>query len=381
MTQIRTIDSIGKIDAAAWDACAGVDNPFLLHGFLLALEQSGSAAKRSGWQACHLLAEDAGGKLVAAAPLYVKSHSYGEYVFDWGWAEAWQRSGRDYYPKLQCAVPFTPATGQRLLVRPGQEADRLRCALAAAMVQIVERAQLSGAHITFLSEAEAGLLADQGWMLRIGEQFHWQNDGYRSFDDFLGALSSRKRKAIRKERERANQQDITLHCLTGDQLRPEHCDAFYRFYLDTVERKWAQAYLSRDFFSRLSGPLAERVVLIMARQQDRWVAGALNFLGTDTLYGRNWGALGEFRTLHFEMCYYRAIDFAIERGLQRVEAGAQGEHKISRGYLPVPTYSVHWIREKPFKDAVAQFVARERSAMLQQIEALKGQSPFRQDTE
>jgi predicted N-acyltransferase len=379
---LRTIDSLDKIDADLWDRCAGPDNPFLLHGFLHAMEKSGSAAARSGWQASHLLVEDQTDGLVAAAPLYLKSHSYGEYVFDWGWAEAWQRSGRDYYPKLQSAVPFTPASGRRLLVRPDQDAQALGRVLAGAMSEMVSRFELSSAHITFLTETEARDLAGEGWLLRIGEQFHWHNEGYRSFDDFLAALSSRKRKAIRKEREKAQGLGVSIQCLTGADLRPEHWDAFYRFYLDTVEKKWAQAYLTRDFFDRLTGPLADRVVLMLAKQEGNWVAGALNFLGSDTLFGRNWGSLGDFRMLHFEMCYYRAIDFAIERGLKKVEAGAQGEHKISRGYLPVPTYSVHWIREASFKDAVANFVARERAAMLQQIAAQSEQSPYRQnDTE
>lgn len=375
---LRSIDSIEKIDAAAWDRCAGGDNPFLLHGFLRAMERSGSANKRSGWAASHLLIEDRNQALVAAAPLYLKSHSYGEYVFDWGWAEAWQRSGRDYYPKLQSAVPFTPASGRRLLVRGDQDELELGRLLGRGMEELVARYDLSSAHITFLTEAEARDLAEQGWLLRIGEQYHWHNQGYRHFDDFLAALSSRKRKAIRKEREKAQSMGVTIHCLTGDQLKPAHWDAFYRFYLDTVEKKWAQAYLTREFFDLLTGPTAERVVLMLAEKDENYVAGALNFLVSDTLFGRDWGALGDFRFLHFEMCYYRAIDFAIERGLKKVEAGAQGEHKISRGYLPVPTYSVHWIREPNFKKAVADFLARERAAMLKQIEFQTEQSPYRQ---
>jgi predicted N-acyltransferase len=378
---LRTIESIAKIDAASWDRCAGADNPFLLHAFLQALESSGSAAAESGWQPSHLLVEDRRGSLLAAAPLYVKSHSYGEYVFDWGWAEAWQRAGRDYYPKLQSAVPFTPASGRRLLVRPGQDRAALSALLAGAMAEIAERHRLSSAHITFLTEEEALALQAQGWLLRVGEQFHWQNQGYRAFDDFLAALSSRKRKAIRKEREKARQLGVAIHCLTGGDLRPAHWDAFYRFYLDTVEKKWGQAYLTRAFFEQMTGALAERVVLMLAEQDGHWVAGALNFLGNDTLFGRNWGSLGDFRFLHFELCYYRAIDFAIERGLARVEAGAQGEHKISRGYLPVPTYSVHWIREAPFREAVADFLRRERFAMRHHMAAQMAQSPFRQEEE
>jgi predicted N-acyltransferase len=374
---LRTVDRISSVDPAAWDACAGSDNPFLLHGFLSAMEESGSANTRSGWQPAHLLVENPAKELLAAAPLYVKSHSYGEYVFDWGWAEAWQNAGRNYYPKLQSAVPFTPATGRRLLVRPDQDPLALTELLGDAMIGIADRNKLSSAHITFLTEEEARTLADHGWMLRIGEQYHWHNQGYRTFEDFLAALSSRKRKAIRKERERANQHGLEIHCLSGADLKPAHWDAFYRFYRDTSDRKWGQAYLTRDFFDRLTGPLAERIMLVMAEQDGHWVAGALNFIGDDILFGRNWGSIGEFRFLHFEMCYYRAIDFAIERGLQKVEAGAQGEHKISRGYLPVPTYSVHWIREKPLRDAVAGFLERERIAMLRQIELQAEEGPYR----
>lgn len=377
---LRSVDAIAKVDPAAWDSCAGEGNPFLLHGFLNAMEESGSAAARSGWQPTHLLVE-AAGELLAAAPLYVKNHSYGEYVFDWGWAEAWHNAGRRYYPKLQCSVPFTPASGRRLLVRPDQDAAAMEAILAEAMTAVVADNKLSSAHVTFLTEEEALNLAARGWMLRIGEQFHWHNQGYESFDDFLAALSSRKRKAIKKERERANALDARIHCLTGADLKPAHWDAFYSFYLDTVEKKWAQAYLTRGFFDRLTGPLAERVMLVMAEQDGRWVAGALNFIGSDTLFGRNWGALGEFRYLHFEMCYYRAIDFAIERGLAKVEAGAQGEHKISRGYLPVPTYSVHWIREKPLRDAVSHFLERERPVIQRQIALQAEEGPYRKGGE
>jgi predicted N-acyltransferase len=376
---LRSIGSIAHIDEAAWDACAGSGNPFLLHGFLRAMEESGSASAKSGWRPAHLLVENQAKELLAAAPLYVKSHSYGEYVFDWGWAEAWHNAGRNYYPKLQSAVPFTPATGRRLLVRPDQDLAGLSEILGDAMIGIAERNQLSSAHITFLTEDEANLLAARGWMLRIGEQYHWHNRGYRTFDDFLAALSSRKRKAIRKERERASALDVKIRCLSGDDLKPAHWDAFYRFYLDTTEKKWGQSYLTRDFFHRITGPLAERVMLVMAEQDGHWVAGALNFIGDDALFGRNWGSIGDFRFLHFEMCYYRAIDFAIERGLTKVEAGAQGDHKISRGYLPVPTYSVHWIREAPLRNAVAQFLEREKIAMLRQIEMQAEEGPYRQE--
>jgi hypothetical protein len=377
---IRTIDRVDRIPAAAWDACAGGNNPFCSHAFLLAAEKSQSAAAETGWAPQHLLVEDPKGDLLACAPLYVKSHSYGEYVFDWAWADAWRRAGRRYYPKLQCAIPFTPVTGPRLLVRPGLEGLGLEEALADAMVAVAERAKLSSVHITFATEAEARRLADHGWLLRMGQQYHWENDGYASFDDFLGALSSRKRKAIRKERERANALGLTIHTLTGDELTAAHWDAFYRFYLGTVDKKWANAYLTRDFFARLGTAMAERIVLVMAAENGRWVAGALNLRGDDCLYGRNWGAAGEFPFLHFEMCYYRAIDFAIAHGLKRVEAGAQGEHKISRGYLPQPTWSVHWIRDASFRRAIAHYLDEERVAVAESIRDMSEAGPFARDS-
>lgn len=375
---VRGIPSIDDVAAADWDACAGPDNPFCSHAFLAAMENSGSADAASGWSPRHLLVERPEGGLLACAPLYVKSHSYGEYVFDWGWADAWHRAGGRYYPKLQCAIPFTPVPGSRLLVHPAWRGHGIEGVLADAMTGLVERAKLSSAHVTFSTEAEAKGLAGRGWLLRMGEQYHWPNQGYRDFTDFLDALSSRKRKSIRKERERAAGLGVTIHTLTGSDLKPVHWDAFHRFYLDTIEKKWSNAYLTRDFFERLGANMADRVVLIMAEQQGRWVAGALNLLGTDTLYGRNWGADGDFRYLHFEMCYYRAIDFAIARGLKRVEAGAQGEHKISRGYLPVPTWSAHWIAHPAFRRAVADFLDQERPRIAESIRELSDGGPYRQ---
>jgi hypothetical protein len=374
---LRSEGKIAAIPAAEWDGCAGAGNPFVGHAFLSALEESGSASDASGWTPNHLLIETAEGRLLACAPLYVKSHSFGEYVFDWSWAEAWQRAGRDYYPKLQCAVPFTPVSGPRLLIRPGAEGMGLERVLAEAMTGLCDQAALSSAHVTFPTEAEARGLEGQGWLLRIGEQYHWPNRGYASFDDFLGALSSRKRKTLRKERQQAAGLGVTIQTLSGDDIKPRHWDAFHRFYLDTVSKKWGQAYLNREFFARLGASLAERVALVIAEDNGRMVAGALNLIGDDALYGRNWGALGEYRFLHFEMCYYRAIDFAIARGLARVEAGAQGEHKVSRGYLPVPTYSAHWIREAPLRRAVAQFLTRERQDVAASIRALTEASPYR----
>lgn len=374
---IRSVGGIADIAAEAWDACAGADNPFCSHAFLLAAEKSGAADADSGWQPCHLVAEDPGGRVIACAPLYAKGHSYGEYVFDWGWADAWRRAGGRYYPKLQCSIPFTPVTGPRLMVRPEWRGLGLDEALADAMSQLTQRSKLSSVHVTFCTEQEAKALADRGWLLRMGEQYHWSNAGYQSFDDFLAALSSRKRKAIRKEREQADALGVTIHCLTGRAVTAEHWDAFYGFYLDTADKKWGHAYLTRDFFHRLGATMADKVVLFMAEQHGQWVAGALNLLGSDTLYGRNWGSTGEFRFLHFEMCYYRAIDFAIARGLKRVEAGAQGEHKVSRGYLPVATWSAHWIRDPAFRRAVAQFLTDERQAVAASIEELTETGPYR----
>lgn len=377
---IRVTDSLKAVPAASWDACAGSANPFVSHAFLSAMEESGSACPDSGWSPHHLLAEDGEGRLLACAPLYLKTHSYGEYVFDWGWAEAWQRAGKAYYPKLQCAVPFTPATGPRLLIHPdAPDAPALLKALAGAMAALVSRAGLSSAHITFLPESQAMALAGDDWLLRTGMQYHWHNRGYGSFDDFLGDLSSRKRKSIRKEREQASRLGLSVRALRGDDIKPHHWQAFYRFYLDTVEKKWAHAYLTHDFFRLLGQKMGDKVVLMMAEMDGAPVAGALNLLGRDTLFGRNWGSEGDFRFLHFEMCYYRAIDFAIEHGLERVEAGAQGEHKISRGYLPSPTYSLHWVREAPLRAAVSHFLERERLAVSQSMQDLAELSPFRQD--
>ena len=376
---VRSIRTIDSVSAEAWDICAGVDNPFCTHAFLSAMEDSGSAVPASGWTPHHLLIESLGGRLLACAPIYIKSHSYGEYVFDWSWAEAWNNAGHRYYPKLQCAIPFTPVTGQRLLIHPDWRQRGLEEALADAMVRLVDQAGLSSAHITFPTQTEADALANKGWLLRMGEQYHWTNDGYGSFDDFLSALSSRKRKSIRKERERAAGLGVQIHTLTGNALTAAHWNAFHGFYLDTVEKKWANAYLTKDFFKRLGASMADRIVLIMAEQEGRWVAGALNLLGNDTLYGRNWGSTGQFRHLHFEMCYYRAIDFAIAHGLKRVEAGAQGEHKVSRGYMPTATWSVHWIADPSFRRAVARFLDEERRSVTESIRELSDAGPYRQD--
>jgi len=373
---VKVVERLSKIGTADWDACAGPDNPFVSHAFLDALEESNSACAETGWLPQHLALEDGNGNLLGAAPMYLKSHSYGEYVFDHGWAEAYERAGGRYYPKLQVAVPFTPVTGNRLLIRPGAPADAGRL-LAAAMLEIAKRAKVSSLHVTFPTKAEYELFAAAGFLQRLGRQFHWENQGYNSFDDFLGALNARKRKQIKRERREAND-GIEIETLTGAAIKARHWDAFFRFYTSTSDKKWGAAYLTREFFDLLGQRMGERVVLVMAKQDGRYVAGALNLMGADTLYGRNWGCLGDFPFLHFEACYYRAIDFAIARGLKRVEAGAQGSHKIQRGYLPAPTYSAHWIRDAGFANAVEDFLKRERRAVANEMEELEQVlSPFK----
>lgn len=375
---LRLVPRIAEVGADEWDALAGPDNPTVSHAFLHLLEESGSVGKGTGWTPQHLTLRDGAGTLLGAMPLYLKSHSYGEYVFDHAWAAAWERAGRAYYPKLQSAVPFTPVTGPRLLVRP-QAPEGTAEAMLRGLEQIARTNGLSSVHVTFPTAEEYELAGRAGWLQRLGRQFHWENRGYGSFDDFLGALSARKRKAVRRERREVAESGLVLHSLTGDALRPEHWDAFHRLYMATSDRKWGWAYLTRDFFHRLGTTMPERVLLVLAEDRGRWVGGALNLIGTDTLYGRNWGSAGEYPFLHFEACYYRAIDFAIARGLKRVEAGAQGEHKIQRGYLPSPTYSVHHIVDPGFRRAVADFLERERAAETEETALLTAESPYRKD--
>ncbi len=382
---LRVVDSLAAVDADQWDACAlapgSAGNPFLSHRFLKALEDSKSVGRRTGWQPQYLLAESDDGTLQGAAPVYVKSHSQGEYVFDHGWAQALERAGGRYYPKLQVAVPFTPVPGPRLFARPGVLADAVRDALIDMLAKIAGDNNISSVHATFCTEDEWKRFGARGWLLRLGQQYHWSNDGYRTFDDFLAALSSRKRKAIRKERESVKRADIAIRTLTGDEIRPEHWDAFFAFYMDTGGRKWGTPYLTRAFFDILGATMADKVVLVMAEADGSPVGGALNLKGCDTLYGRYWGCLESHAFLHFEACYYQAIDYAIAHGLQRVEAGAQGDHKIQRGYLPVPTYSAHWIVDASFRHAVDEYLKRERRAVQQEIEGLMQYSPFRKENE
>jgi hypothetical protein len=407
--RIRIAQSLAEVPAAAWDACAGgaisapanvTDevkltpednlspelstrgqryNPFISHDFLSSLEQSTSVGGRSGWQPRHLLLEDLGGALLGAAPCYVKTHSRGEYVFDAGWAEAFERAGGDYYPKLQVAVPFTPVTGPRLLARPGPQAAAVRTALADALAEITAASELSSAHVTFLTETEWRALGARGFLQRTDQQFHWDNAGYTSFDDFLVRLSSRKRKAIKRERREALANGIEVAWLTGSDLTEAVWDAFFAFYMETGSRKWGRPYLTRDFFSIVGQKMRDRILLVMARRAGRWIAGAINFLGSDTIYGRNWGAIEHHPFLHFEICYYQAIDYAIEHKLARVEAGAQGEHKLARGYLPKTTYSAHFIANPALRRAVAEYLSRERLYVQAAGEELAAAAPFRKD--
>ncbi len=372
---VRILSSLGDVAPEQWDACAGAGNPFVSHAFLKTLEDSGAASAESGWQAQHLVIDDADGP-AAVAPCYLKSHSYGEYVFDWGWAQAYERAGGSYYPKLQAAVPFSPVTGPRLLVRPGRDRARFRRFLTTGLVELARRHGVSSLHVTFAAEDEWRLFGEMGLLQRVGQQFHWRNEGFDGFDGFLASLNSRKRKMIRKERAAANS-GVEIEVLCGGDLEPRHMDAFHRFYLNTVDRKWAHAYLNGKFFHLLRERLADRIVLVMARHDGEFVAGALNLRGDDTLYGRNWGCAARFRMLYFECCFYRAIEYAIEHGLDTVEAGAQGPHKISRGYLPTPTYSAHWIRDGGFRRAVAEYLDRERRGIEHEMEALATLSPFR----
>jgi uncharacterized protein len=365
--------AIADIPAADWDACAGEDNPFVSHAFLSAVEDSGSASPRTGWLPQHAALRDASGRLVGVAPGYAKAHSYGEYVFDHGWADALERAGGRYYPKLQVAVPFSPVPGPRLLLRDGLPAS----AMAQALVQARDALGFSSVHVTFCTEPEWAALGEAGWLQRMGVQFHWENAGFGCFEDFLGAMAARKRKALKRERREVAEAGLEIRTLRGPEMTPALWAAFHRFYRSTTDRKWGSAYLTREFWPLLGERLGERVVMVMAFRSGEPVAAALNLLGREALYGRNWGATVDVPFLHFELCYYRAIDFAIEQRLARVEAGAQGEHKIQRGYLPRPTWSAHHIAHPGLARAVADFLGREVPAMRREIAALAELSPFR----
>lgn len=376
----RTVERIAEVPATSWDTLSGSDNPFVSHVFLDILEESGSAGARAGWLPRHLLIEDAKGRLVAACPLYLKNHSQGEYVFDHGWAHAWERAGGTYYPKLQVAVPFSPVPGPRLLVGTGNDAPALRRALASTLETLTERLDVSSVHVTFPEKADWEALGEAGWVQRVGRQFHWSNAGYGSFDDFLGALSSRKRKNIRKERRAIAEAGIEVHALSGAEIAPRHWDAFYRFYQDTYDRKWGHPYLTRQCFDLLQQRMGDAVVLVMAFRGGKPIAGALNLKGPNALFGRNWGCAEDIPFLHFECCYYKAIDYAIAHGLARVEAGTQGPHKIQRGYMPVETYSAHYIPDRGFRTAVARFCEAERREIEAEMVLIADEySPFRKE--
>jgi predicted N-acyltransferase len=343
------------------------------------LEESGSATRATGWLPQHLVLEDGAGGIAACMPCYLKSHSYGEYVFDHAWADAYERAGGDYYPKLQAAVPFTPVTGPRLLVREGPDRTARQALLLQAAAMLADRLDASSLHVTFPTRKEWELAGSLGFLQRTDQQFHWRNENYQSFDDFLAALASRKRKSIRSERKRAVEDGIEIEWVTGADLTEAHWDTFFAFYMDTGSRKWGSPYLTRQFFSLIGETMCDRILLVLAKRNGRAIAGALNFIGGDALYGRYWGALEEHPCLHFEVCYYQAIDFAIEHKLARVEAGAQGAHKLARGYLPLQTYSAHWIRDPGLRRAIADYLKRERLAVAHEIALLGEESPYRKE--
>ena len=375
----KILHSIDEMSAQAWNRCANPGgriphDPFVRFEFLAALEASGSATAQTGWQPFHLvLHED--DQVVGTIPMYVKNHSRGEYVFDHSWADAWHRAGGDYYPKLQISVPFTPATGRRVLAADG--APETERALLGACAQICEQIKASSAHLTFLPESQWKLAGELGYQQRMDQQYHWRNPGYASFEEFLGDLSAKKRKNVRRERRDALANGIEVEWVTGSDLTEAHWDAFYHFYIDTGSRKWGTPYLTREFFSMITQTMPEDVLLILCKRNSRYVAGALNFIGEQALFGRNWGCTEHHPFLHFEACYYQAIDFAIERGLARVEAGAQGPHKVARGYLPQATYSAHWICDSGFRDAVERYLKDERNYVRQDIDYVEEHSPFK----
>jgi predicted N-acyltransferase len=392
--EIKIATGLKAVPAAAWDACANplrsygatphgeeTHNPFVSHAFLSALEDAGCVGRSTGWSPLHVLVERPGGGLLAAAPCYLKGHSQGEYVFDYAWADAYARAGGRYYPKLQVAVPFTPVTGPRLLVAPGRDAGRAREALTDGLRALRAQTGASSVHVTFAGEAEAASLEAAGFLHRTDQQFHWFNEGYENFDGFLEALASRKRKTIRRERRDAMGPGITIEQLTGRDITEAHWDAFFRFYMDTGSRKWGRPYLNRRLFSLVGERMGERVLLVMAKRNGRYIAGAINFLGDRRLYGRNWGCIEDHPFLHFEVCYYQAIDFAIQQGLFCVEAGAQGEHKLSRGYRPVRTHSVHDFADASFSRAIAAYLDRERAYVAAAGEELAAAGPFKKMVE
>jgi len=384
---VRIAAGIGAFTQGEWDGLTGTTrtstdgyNPFLSFAFLTSLEDSGCAVARTGWQGHHLRLETTDGRLLGAAPCYAKSHSQGEYVFDHGWADALERAGGRYYPKLQCSVPFTPATGPRLLAAQGEDAHTVKAGLAAALKTVAERLGVSSAHVTFAPQSDMETLETAGFLRRDDQQFHFFNEGFSSYDDFLATLASRKRKALKRERREALADGITVDRLTGSDITERVWDDFFAFYMDTGGRKWGRPYLNRKFFSLIGERMADDILLVMARRGGRYIAGAINFIGSDTLYGRNWGCIEDHPFLHFEVCYHQAIDFAIERKLKAVEAGAQGEHKLARGYRPVTTHSAHYIVHPGLRRAVADYLRRERREVAQMSTYLEEHTPFRKES-
>jgi len=382
--EARILNSLSDVAAADWDACVPSGNPFVRHAFLLALEESGSAIAETGWLGQHVVLKDVAGRVLGAVPMYLKNHSHGEYVFDHGWADAFERAGGRYYPKMQVSVPFTPATGPRLLLREDLGKDEaelamLKGALLSTCIQCADKTGASSLHITFPFAEEAKMMDEAGLLIRTSMQFHWENEGYEDFNAFLAQLASRKRKKIKRERREALAAGLTVHALSGSNIEEHHWDAFFHFYQETGSRKWGVPYLTRNFFSLLGEKMGEQVVLIIAENKGRPIAGALNLMSNDTLFGRNWGAVEYHKFLHFELCYYQAIDYAIAHGLKRVEAGAQGEHKLLRGYLPCPTYSAHWIANAGFRNAIKDYLQSETRQIDWEIETLGTHSPFRKD--
>lgn len=378
---VAVLKSVRDVPAKEWDACANTNgrpfNPFLAHAFWSSLEESGSASAKKGWLPCHLALRDGAGSLVAVMPCYLKSHSYGEYVFDRSFAHAYEQAGGRYYPKLQTAVPFTPVTGRRILVRPGFSEEEVYTLLASAALEVAKQNRASSWHVTFATKEEWEALGKLGLLRRTDTQYHWHNRGYSSFDNFLAALASRKRKTVRKEREQARASGVEIEWLTGSDIKEMHWDVFFSFYMDTGSRKWGSPYLNRKFFSLVGERMADRVLLVMGKRNGAYVAGALNFIGGDTLYGRYWGCLETHNFLHFEACYYQAIDYAIANNLAHVEAGAQGEHKLSRGYAPETTYSLHYFADPGLASAVDRYLRHERDAIDREKAILSEALPYK----
>ena len=385
---IKAVSGIDEIGQVAWDTVANPSltspdcglpyDPFLSYAFLSSLEESGSAATETGWAPHHLqLQTEDGAETLGVIPMYLKSHSQGEYVFDYNWADAFQRAGGRYYPKLQISVPFTPATGRRILTGASGRSEEFNEYLLSGVMQVAEKMSVSSVHVTFTTKQQYDQMGKLGFLQRTHQQFHWVNDGYRDFDDFLAALSAKKRKNIRRERRDALATGLEIECLTGTDIEERHWDAFYQFYMDTGNRKWGTPYLTREFFSLVGERMPDDILLVMVKNNGRYVAGAINFIGSECLFGRNWGCIEHHPFVHFEVCYYQAIQFAIERGLKRVEAGAQGQHKLARGYLATHTYSAHWIVNESFSEAVQHFLKQERTYIDEEIDYMATHSPFK----